>query len=119
MDVKILGVVGAGQMGAGIAQVAAQAGLDVICTDVAQASLDKGRASIAKSLERLVKKEKLTQAEADAALARVTFSADIKAHEKSHFVVEAVTESEDLKRRIFTDLDGLCPKETILASNTS
>ena len=90
MEVKTLGVVGAGQMGAGIAQVAAQAGLDVVCSDVS-----------------------------DAALARVTFTTDLKTHARCDFVVEAVTESEDLKRRIFKELDGVCRAEAVLASNTS
>jgi 3-hydroxybutyryl-CoA dehydrogenase len=119
VDIKIVGVVGAGQMGAGIAQVAAQAGLVVICTDVSDDFLARGQAAIAKSLARLVKKETLTQAHADAALARITFSREVKEHAQAQLVVEAVTESEDLKKRIFSELDAVCPPEVILASNTS
>jgi 3-hydroxybutyryl-CoA dehydrogenase len=119
MDVNTLGVVGAGQMGAGIAQVAAQAGFDVVCTDVSDAAITRGKAGIEKSLERLVKKEKLTQADAAAALGRITFSTDLKAHARCDFVVEAVTESEELKRRIFKELDEVCRKEAVLSSNTS
>jgi 3-hydroxybutyryl-CoA dehydrogenase len=117
--VNTMGVVGAGQMGAGIAQVAAQAGLHVIVTDVADAALDKGRKSIADSLARLVKKETLTQAAADVAIARITWSVDARAHAASDFVVEAATENEALKKKIFADLDAVCRPEVLLASNTS
>lgn len=119
MDIKTVGVVGAGQMGSGIAQVAAQAGLNVVVTDVSEAALDKGRRSIESSLSRLVKKEKLTQAEADEALGRVSWASSLSAHAKCDFVVEAVTENEELKRRIFKELDEAVPAGRIIASNTS
>jgi 3-hydroxybutyryl-CoA dehydrogenase len=119
MEIKTLGVVGAGQMGAGIAQVAAQAGLEVIVTDIAQDALDRGAASIAKSLGRFVKKEKMTQAEADEVLARVRFSLELGDHKESDFVVEAATENEGLKTKIFQQLDEVTRDEIILASNTS
>ena len=119
MDIQRIGVVGAGQMGAGIAQVAAVAGLDVVVTDVSQASLDKGEAGVAKSLGRLVKKEKITQADADAAAARIKWAQDLQSHSDRQLVVEAVTENEELKAKIFRELDGLMPAGAILASNTS
>jgi 3-hydroxybutyryl-CoA dehydrogenase len=119
MDIKRIGVVGAGQMGSGIAQVAASAGLDVLVTDVSQESLDKGEAGVAKSLGRLVKKEKMTQVEADAAAARIKWAQDLQSHNDRQLVVEAVTENEGLKVKIFKELDGLMPAGAILASNTS
>jgi len=118
-NINTMGVVGAGQMGAGIAQVAAQAGLGVVVTDISDAALDKGRKSIADSLARLVKKETLTQAAADAAAARITWSTDTKSHAACDFVVEAATENEALKKKIFVELDGICRPEVLLASNTS
>ncbi len=119
MNVQTLGVVGAGQMGAGIAQVAAQAGLSVIVTDVNDAALDKGRSAVAGSLARLVKKEVLTQAVADEAAGRITWGLHLAAHGKADFVVEAVSENEGLKKKIFTELDGILRPEALLASNTS
>ena len=119
MEISKLGVVGAGQMGAGIAQVAAASGLSVVVTDVAQGSLDKGEAAVAKSLGRLVKKEKMTQAQADEAMANIVWSLDLTQHQDRQIVVEAVTENEDLKGKIFRELDALMPAEAILATNTS
>ncbi len=118
-NIQIVGVVGAGQMGAGIAQVAAQAGCDVIVTDVADAALEKGKKTIGDSLARLVKKEVLSQALADESFKRVVFTTDVKAHGKSDFVVEAATENEVLKKKIFADLDAVARDGVILASNTS
>jgi len=117
--VKTLGVIGAGQMGNGIAQVAAQAGYTVLCTDISEASLEKGRATVQQSLARLVKKEKLTQALADEALARITFAKDTQVLAKADFIVEAATESESLKKKIFADADKIARPGVILASNTS
>ena len=117
--ISTVGVVGAGQMGSGIAQVAAQAGLSVIVTDINQQALDKGKKAVADSLARLVKKEALTQAAADAAQAKITWGLHLAAHAKAQFVVEAASENEALKKKIFTELDGICPPETLLASNTS
>jgi 3-hydroxybutyryl-CoA dehydrogenase len=118
-QMKTMGVVGAGQMGAGIAQVAAAAGLSVIVTDVAEAALERGRKAVADSLARLVKKDTITQTVADAALARIQWSTDLKAHAGSDFVVEAATENESLKKKIFLELDGVCRPEVFFASNTS
>lgn len=119
MVISTIGVVGAGQMGAGIAQVAAQAGLQVIVADIADAALDKGKASISSSLARLVKKDALTQADADAALARVRFTTSTADLSAADFIVEAATENEALKKKIFADLDKVARPEVILASNTS
>jgi 3-hydroxybutyryl-CoA dehydrogenase len=119
MKISKIGIVGAGQMGAGIAQVAATSGLSVVVTDVAQTSLDKGQAAVTKSLGRLVKKEKMTQAQADEALAQIVWSLELSQHQDRHIVVEAVTENEDLKGKIFRELDALMPAEAILATNTS
>mgnify|MGYP000901992433 CR=1 FL=1 len=119
MAIERVSVVGAGQMGAGIAQVAAQAGMAVVLSDVNAAAVEKGRATIEQSLGRLVKKEKLTDAAAKEALARVTLATDLKAHANADLVVEAVTENEALKSKIFADLDSVVRPTTILASNTS
>lgn len=119
MSIKTVGVVGAGQMGAGIAQVAAQAGLEVLVTDISDEALERGRKSIESSLSRLVKKEKLSEADKDAALGRIRFSTALADHGKADFVVEAITEDEGLKRRLFAELDSIVPKDKILASNTS
>lgn len=119
MEISKIGIVGAGQMGAGIAQVAATSGLSVVVTDVAQASLDKGQAAVGKSLGRLVKKEKMTQAQADESLGRIVWSLDLSQHQDRQIVVEAVTENEDLKGKIFRELDALMPADAILATNTS
>lgn len=117
--VRVIGVVGAGQMGAGIAQVASQAGYDVICTDIHEEALAKGRAAVEKSLARLVKKEKLTEAAAAAVLSRIHWKPDISAQAESDLVIEAVTENEELKKKIFQTLDTQCRSGVILASNTS
>lgn len=119
MELQKIGIVGAGQMGAGIAQVAATSGLDVVVTDVSQASLDKGAAAVAKSLGRLVKKEKLSQSEADEATQRIQWHQSLAEHKDRNLVVEAVTENESLKGSIFKELDELLPADAILASNTS
>ena len=119
MEVKTFGVVGSGQMGNGIAQVAAAAGMNVIMSDIKEAFCQKGLATISGSLDRLLKKEKITQADKDAILARITTTTDLKDMTKADFVVEAAVEREDLKFQIFRDLDEICPEHVVLASNTS
>ena len=114
-----IGVVGAGQMGNGIAHVSALAGYDVVLTDISQAALDKGLATIQKNMNRLVRKEKIELADAEAALARVTLSTELKAAAETDMVVEAATENVDLKFRIFEDLSKVAPADTLLCSNTS
>lgn len=118
-EIQKMGVVGAGQMGAGIAQVAAQAGIDVVVTDIAQASLDKGAAAVKKSLARLVKKERMTADDAAAVEARITWSTELSAHADREFIVEAVIENEGLKKTIFKNLEEVCSADAIFASNTS
>ena len=119
MSIEQMGVVGAGQMGAGIAQVAAQSGIRVTLSDVSEERLQLGRQTIASSLGRLVKKEVLTSTEADQALALIWFSANLADHHQNELVVEAVSEVESLKKDVFAELNTICLDTTILASNTS
>ena len=119
MSIKKMAVLGAGQMGNGITQVAACAGYDVTMIDIEQAYVDRGLATIEKSLARLVSKERMTQDDADAARARISTSIDRADCADCDLVVEAVPEILELKQSIFAELDGICKPETILASNTS
>ena len=119
MDIKKIGVIGAGQMGGGIAHVAAFSGYDVVLSDIDGAILEKSMAIIAKNLQRGVEKEKFTADEMNAALARISRSTDVGAMADADFVVEAVIEKYDLKAGIFSNLDKVCRPEIILASNTS
>jgi 3-hydroxybutyryl-CoA dehydrogenase len=118
-DNLVVGVVGAGQMGRGIAQVAAQAGAGVILMDANQAALDTGLGAIAKDLAKLVAKGKLQEAEKDAALERLRGTTALADLAPSDFVIEAVTENLDVKLQTFRDLDRLVKEGAILASNTS
>jgi 3-hydroxybutyryl-CoA dehydrogenase len=118
-DVKSVGVVGAGTMGNGIAQVFAQAGRHVCLVDIATPMLDRARSSIEKSLARLVEKGKLTPADRDATLGRLTTRTNIEALAGADLVVEAIIENVDAKKALFTSLDALAKPEAILASNTS
>jgi 3-hydroxybutyryl-CoA dehydrogenase len=118
-EIQKTAVVGAGQMGNGIAQVFAQSGREVVIIDVDEDCLAKGMATIEKSLSRLLAKERITKDEMVATLARVTLSTDLKAACDAQFVVEAVSENEELKKKIFSELDEITPAGTILASNTS
>ncbi len=117
-----IGVLGAGVMGSGIAQVCALAGDDVACYDVAPAALDEARAHVTSGrfgLDNAVARGKVTRVQADAALARITFTASFEAAAASNIVIEAVPERLELKVRVFRDLDRVAPPGTILASNTS
>ncbi len=114
-----LAVVGAGLMGSGIAQVAALGGYDVILQDLNQGRLDRGRHEIETSLKRLAKKEKVTAEQAEAALLRITATTDLEAAGNADVAVEAIFENLDVKRKVFRELDRICPPEAILASNTS
>ncbi len=116
---RIVGVIGAGQMGAGIAQVAAQAGFDVLLADIGQAEADRGRAGIAGQFDRQVAKGKLDAAVAAAALARITTVADHAAFAPADLVIEAATEREAVKRAIFASVGAHLSASAILASNTS
>jgi 3-hydroxybutyryl-CoA dehydrogenase len=119
MAVETLGVVGAGQMGSGVAQVAAQAGIPVRLVDAYEPGLERGISRIEDGLARLVKKEKLTEAAAREVRALVTPSTRVEDLEGSSFVVEAIVENEDEKKKLFSRLDQLLAPEVILASNTS
>ena len=114
-----VGVVGAGTMGNGIAQVFAMAGYDVTLNDIDQKFVDRGLAAVKKSLARMVEKAKLTQDVADAALARIKPSLDLAALKDCGLVIEAATENQKLKCELFGKLDNLCGPDTILATNTS
>lgn len=119
MDIQTFGVVGAGQMGNGIAQVAAMAGFDVILQDVAQAALDKGLATIDKNLGRSVAKGRMEAAQADAARARIRTTTETAGLAPAQLIVEAATENVGLKFRIFEGLSQVAQPGCILASNTS
>ena len=119
MDIKTLGVVGAGQMGNGIAQVAALSGLEVIMSDIKTEFVEQGLETIKKILQRSVDKAKMTTAEMDAVLGRIKTTVDIKDMVSADFVVEAATENEELKLQLFHQLDGICKQDVILSSNTS
>jgi 3-hydroxybutyryl-CoA dehydrogenase len=114
-----IGVIGAGQMGAGIAQVSAWAGHAVFLADVSLAVAEKGKAAIAGRLARAVEKEKATAAEAGAALARITPVADLAALAPAALVIEAASEREEIKRRIFADVGAVLAPDALLATNTS
>ncbi len=118
-SIRTIGVVGAGTMGHGIAQVAAQSGYQVTLVDAVPAALERGRAQIGKGLERLVAKGKLAVGDRDQALGRLTTGGDLAALAGADLVVEAVVEREDVKRGVLSELDRVCPARTILATNTS
>jgi len=119
MEIKTLGVVGAGQMGSGISQVAAASGLSVLMSDIKDEFLERGFAAMENSLGRLVKKEKITAEEQKAILGRIEGTTSIDDMTKADFVVEAATENLDLKLKIFKDLDECCREGIILSTNTS
>lgn len=119
MEVKVFGVVGAGQMGNGIAHVAAASGLTVIMNDVKQEFVDRGMKTIEKNLGRMVSKGKMSEEEKGQILSRIKPSVSLEDLSSADFVVEAIIENLDLKRKVFTALDEITPKDSILASNTS
>jgi len=117
--IKKIGVVGSGQMGNGIAHVAAQSGYDVILNDLNEAQVEKGFLTISKNLDRMIKKEKIKEADKITILDRIQKSTDLKDMCQAQLVVEAATENVELKLGLFKKLDEITPKETILSSNTS
>jgi 3-hydroxybutyryl-CoA dehydrogenase len=119
MKISTLGVVGAGQMGSGITQVAATCGLAVVMNDIKDELVERGFSTIEKSLERMIKKEKISEKDKSAILSRIEGSTSLKDMTKADFVVEAATENEGLKLQIFKDLDENCREGVILSSNTS
>ncbi|MCK5037536.1 MAG: 3-hydroxybutyryl-CoA dehydrogenase [Thermoplasmata archaeon] len=119
MEIKKIGVIGAGQMGAGIAQVAAIAGYEVVLNDIKQEFVDRGIATINKSMAKGVERGKMEQSVMDASLARIKTTLDLQDMSDADLVVEAVIEDFQLKSQIFQSLDKICPPHAILASNTS
>jgi len=118
-SIQTVGIIGAGTMGNGIAQACATCGIDVVMVDINQAAVDKGLATVSGSLDRLIKKEKLTADQKTAALARIKPSTEMRALVGSQLVIEAATENETLKVQILQHLDQLLPADTLIASNTS
>lgn len=116
---KIIGIIGAGQMGAGIAQVSAQAGYDVLLSDVDITRAEAGKATVAKGLQRLVDREKIDAATREAVLSCITPVAGSASFASADLVIEAATEREDIKRAIFNDVGKVLREDAILASNTS
>jgi 3-hydroxybutyryl-CoA dehydrogenase len=119
MDINKIGVIGAGQMGAGIAQVCALAGIDIALNDVSEERIQSALENIAANLARQVERQQLDPAESEAALARIKPALDFDAFADRDLVIEAASENEELKRRIFSKLCASLKPETLLASNTS
>jgi len=119
MEIKVFGVVGAGQMGSGIAQVAAQSGMNVIMSDIKMDFVQRGLSTIEKNLTRSVEKGKMTEDEKKTILSRIKGTDNIEDHKDADFVVEAATENLTLKLDIFRKLDEITKKDVILSSNTS
>jgi 3-hydroxybutyryl-CoA dehydrogenase len=119
MEIKTVGVVGAGQMGNGIAQVAAHSGLRVVMSDIADSFVQKGLATISKNLDRMVEKGKIPSQKKDEMMGSIKGTVQLKDMAETDFVVEAAVENESLKVNIFKELDQVCRREIILSSNTS
>ena len=119
MEIQTIGVIGAGTMGNGIAQACAVSGLDVVMVDIDEAAVQRGLAAVATSLDRLVKKGKLTLDAQVAALARIRVGTDYALLQPAQLVIEAATENEGLKRKILAQLDATLPADTLVATNTS
>jgi len=119
MAIELIGVVGAGQMGSGIAQVASSVGYRVIMIDVSEDSLKRGLKSIENSCDRLIKKGTLTEDTKVTLMSRISTSLQMESLYNCDFVIEAATENVDLKLKIFKSLDGIVKPQAILASNTS
>ena len=118
-EIKTIGVVGAGQMGSGIAQVAAVAGYGVVLTDISEEALQRALAGIQKSLDKLVSKGRVDADVAAQAIANIQVGTDLSLHAQADLVIEAATENVDLKYKIFRALSEATPRDTILATNTS
>jgi 3-hydroxybutyryl-CoA dehydrogenase len=118
-EIRKVGVIGAGTMGNGIAQACAVVGIDVVMVDIAEAAVLRGLATVTGSLDRLVKKEKLTVTDKDAAIKRIHGSTNYAVLGTADLVIEAATENEDLKHKILKQADQLARKDAIIASNTS
>ena len=119
MEIKKVGVVGCGTMGSGIAEVCARSGYQVVVSEINDELLKKGMASIDSSMGRGVSRGKITQQDKEAALNRIKGTTDTKDFSDCDLVIEAAIENMDLKKKIFAEVDKICPKDAILASNTS
>ena len=119
MTIRLVGVIGSGTMGSGIAQVFAQAGYRVVLQDVRQPALDGARRAVDASLSKFVEKGKLTASDRDATLARLSIATDLDAVSPADYVVEAIVESVEAKQALFARLDAMAGPHVILASNTS
>ncbi|ADI02835.1 3-hydroxyacyl-CoA dehydrogenase family protein [Syntrophothermus lipocalidus] len=120
MEVKNIGVIGAGAMGSGIAQVSAVAGYDVVLQDIYSTALDKAKSTIEKSLGKLVSKGKLSEADMKAAMERITFTTVLEeACRDAELIIECVFENLELKQKMFQEFEKLCKPEAILGTNTS
>jgi 3-hydroxybutyryl-CoA dehydrogenase len=119
MRIQTVGIIGAGTMGNGIAQACAVSGVNVVMVDISDASVAKGIAMVSSSLDRLIKKEKMTEAEKTAALSRIHGSTQYQDLQKTQLVIEAATENFDLKVKILKQVDSLLGADVIVASNTS
>jgi len=119
MGVQNIVVIGAGQMGSGIAQVCAMAGYDVKVQDLKQEQLDRGMAIITKSLARQVEKGRMKEEEKEATLNRLTVTLDLDCVKEADLIIEAAVEKMDIKKKIFANLDEIAPEHAILATNTS
>ena len=116
---KKIGVLGTGTMGAGIIQVCAQKGFEVVMRARRESSVEKGLATVKKNLDKMVAKEKMTQAEADEVFGRIHGSTDLSIIADADLIIEAATEEMDAKKALFAELDELCKPEAIIATNTS
>jgi len=119
MSITTVGIIGAGTMGNGIAQACAVAGVDVVMVDISDAAVLKGVATVANSLDRLIKKEKISGADKDAALAHIQTSTNYEALKGTQLIIEAATENYELKLKILKQVDAIAGPEVLIASNTS
>ncbi|WP_218241269.1 3-hydroxybutyryl-CoA dehydrogenase [Comamonas fluminis] len=119
MAIQTVGIIGAGTMGNGIAQACAVSGINVVMVDISEAAVQKGLATVAGSLDRLIKKEKISEADKSAALARIKTSTSYDDLKSTQLVIEAATENFDLKVKILKQLDEMLPAEVLVATNTS
>ena len=119
MDITTVGIIGAGTMGNGIAQACAVSGINVVMVDISEAAVQKGVATVSSSLDRLVKKEKISAADKDAAMARIKVSTSYEDLRSSQLVIEAATENYELKVKILQQVDALLAPEVLIATNTS
>lgn len=119
MSIGTVGVIGAGQMGAGVAQVAAQAGVKVLLNDISQEYVARGRETVARNLDRMIQRGRFKVEERDNIMRRIDTTARLEDLRDTDFVIEAVVENEDAKIALFQKLDKVCPEHVIFASNTS